>query len=325
MNKRKSKNIILYFYILLILFTLTVTASYTWFSISRTPRVSNMGLSVAGQKGLELSFDLKASDEEWSQVLDVRDIIEDTIALKPATWVNSEEKLYTARYGSDGRIINIDKALDDETHSNRDDVDGYYMHTTFYARTGTDVNVSLMPASSNGENVTGTYVIGTPVWNESNIVHNNGGNGAEYTIRVGIKITKLDLNGIEKANSVQFYIYEPNYDGHIDGKTVETQTPSINGDEMLIDEDRLIRQTTTSWSEAYPVEHGVVITKPGEFLTEPHLFKLNPEEYAKIDLIIWMEGQDIDCGYDIGSDAQIMVNIQLDSVAEDQSGIEEFR
>lgn len=322
-KRKKGKNILVYSYLLLILFTLLVTASYTWFSISQTPRVSNMGLTVAGQSGLELAYSWDS--EEWTQVLDISEKIENTVALKPATWVDSKQKLFAANYGTDGRITGITKELNDNDHTNRADVNGYYFVTSVYARTGTKVNVSLMPAASDGANATGTYVIGTPVWNAESVLHNNGGNGAEYTIRIGIRITKLDLNGNEKTNSVQFYVYEPNYDGHVDGSVSESKTPSIDGKDALVEETQLIRQTTTTWQEAYPVQHDVVLKSPGEFLTEPHLFELNSDEYAKIDLILWMEGQDDDCGYHIGTEAQIMANIQLNGQAEGQSGIEEFK
>ena len=322
-GKKRRKNVLLYFYLLLILFTLWVSASYTWFSISRTPRVSNMGLTVAGQSGLELATTWNA--EEWFQLLDISEQVEETVALKPVTWVDSKQKFFAASYGTDGRIMGIDKEMSDEDHTNRNDVNGYYFKTSVYARTGAKVEVSLMEASTNEAGASGTYVIGTPVWNSESILHNNGGNGAEYTIRVGLRITKLDLNGNEKANSVQFYVYEPNVNGHVDGSVNEVDTPSIDGNKTLVSETQLIRQTTTSWKEAYPVQHNVVLHTPGKFLTDTHLFDLNPDELAKIDIYVWMEGQDIDCDYHIGTAAMIMANIQLNSEAEDQSGLEEFR
>ena len=64
-----------------------------------------------------------------------------------------------------------------------------------------------------------------------------------------------DLNGYEKANSVQFYVYEPNYDGHVDGSTGAFETKSIDGKETLVDEEYMIRQTASRWSEYYPVLH----------------------------------------------------------------------
>ena len=322
-EKKRHKNIIVYFYIILILFTLCVSASYTWFSISRTPRVSNLGLTVASQSGMELAF--KWDSEEWFQLLDISETIEGTVALKPITWVDSQNKFYAASYGADGRIVDINFEMSDEVHTNRDDVHGYYFKTSVYARTGTDVSVSLMDAISDGMYASGTYVIGTPEWNGTEIFHNNGGNGAEYTIRVGIRVTKLDLNGNEKANSVQFYVYEPNADSHIDGSDKIVDTPSIDGKTTLVPESQMIRQTTTSWREANPVQHDVIFYEPGKFLSDTHLFDLSPDELARIDLYVWMEGQDVDCDYHIGNAAMIMTHIQLNAEADEQSGLEEFR
>lgn len=324
-DKEKLK-IIGKFYILLILMTLLVSASYTWFTISRTPKVSDMNISISSPTGLELSHVLD-DEESWTQHLNLDEIIGDYAPLKPATWNDTEKKFYAADFGVDGRISGITKELTDANNANRKDTEGYYLLTTLYARTGTDVKVSLSPAVTGADGIegSGTYVIGTPLWDEQNIIHNNGGHGAEYTVRVGIKITKLDEFGNEKANSVQFYVYEPNYDGHIDGLNNPIETPSINGQTTLVPEEYMIRQTTSIWSEAYPVQRNVQIKELGEFVTEASLFDLAKNEFARIDLYFWMEGQDIDCNYGIGEDAKIMANIQFLAEEKGSSGLEEFK
>lgn len=317
--------IILSFWMLLILLTLWVSASYTWFSISRTPRVSEMAISVAAQSGMELAETLEA--EEWTQHLDLAESIGEIAPLKPVTWVNSAQKFYAADIGKDGRIVGITRELSDEYNANQNNVNGFYLKHTFYARTGTNVKVSLVPAMTSGDGVegSGTYVIGTPEWDSSAIIHNNGGNGAEYTLRVGIRITKLDENRTELADSVQFYIYEPNYDGHIDGSEGPIETESIDGNPTLVDEEYMIRQTKSTWTEVDPVQHGVVMQSLGEFESDTHLFDLEKNNYAKIELYFWMEGQDVDCNYLIGQDAHLMANIQFFAEAQDDSGLEEFR
>lgn len=330
MNKKKEKKqkwrIVGYAYLVLILFTLWVSATYTWFSISRTPKVSDMSISITSQTGMELSHAWDGEDEEWTQQLDLSKTIDEEISpLKPVTWVNEEERFYAANYGVDGRITDLGNVLSDENNANRDDAYGYYMITSFYARTGASVSVSLAPAttSTDGLEGSGTYVIGTPMWDGEKIVHTNGGNGAENAIRVGIRITKLDEEGKEKADSVQFYVYEPNYDGHADGSEEAVETYSITGG-VLVPEAQLIRQTTSTWTEVYPVERNVVIQELGEFMSDTKLFELDPDEFAKIDLYFWIEGQDVDCNYTIGQNAKIMANIQFLAEAEGESGLEEF-
>jgi len=325
-DKKKKWRLIGYAYLVLILFTLWVSATYTWFSISRTPRVSDMALSVSAKSGLELASKWDNSDEEWTQHLNFNELIDHDISpLKPVTWVNEEMSFYTANYGIDGRITNFSTKLSDENNANRDDAYGYYMITSFYARTETAVSVSLAPAITGEDGIegSGTYVIGTPVWNSESISHDNGGQGAENTIRVGIRITKLDKDGIDKADSVQFYVYEPNYDGHADGEAKGIETYGINGD-VLVPSVMLIRQTTSTWTEANPVQHSVVIQELGEFVSDTKLFELDPDEFARIDLYFWMEGQDVDCNYLIGQDAKLMANIQFLAEARSESGLEEF-
>ena len=53
-NGRRRRRAI-YLWILLMLSILLVAASYTWFSISRRPRVSDMKLYVNAPVGLELA------------------------------------------------------------------------------------------------------------------------------------------------------------------------------------------------------------------------------------------------------------------------------
>lgn len=326
-KKRKSKlsRIILSFWMLLILMSLFVTASYTWFSISRTPKVSEMAISVATQFGMELAESLDA--EEWTQHLNLAESIGEVAPLKPVTWVDSAQTFYAAEIGTDGRIIGITRELNDDYNANQNNANGYYLKHTIFARTGTNVAVSLVPAttSSDGVDGSGTYVIGTPEWDSTAVIHNNGGNGAEFTLRVGIRITQLDADKNELTDSVQFYIYEPNVDGHIDGSEEPIETKSIDGSDTLVSEEFMIRQTKSTWSEVDPVQHGVVMQELGEFVSETHLFDLKKDTYAKIELYFWMEGQDVDCNYMIGQDAHLMANLQFYAEALDDSGLEEFK
>ncbi|MBQ7499297.1 MAG: hypothetical protein IJT91_00210, partial [Clostridia bacterium] len=115
-----------------------------------------------------------------------------------------------------------------------------------------------------------------------------------------------------------FYIYEPNCDVHLEGDQVYTETPSIDGTETL--SPRLILQTASSWSEADPVERLVTVKELGNFTTGTDLFKLEAGEKVRIELYVWLEGQDIDCTNTI-KEAQIMANIQFHTGYNDQSGL----
>ena len=86
-KKKRRWLIFIYLYMLIVLFTLLTVSSYTWFSLSRMPRVSDLYMFVNTQTGLELS--LTPDAEEWELQLDFRDMVDITTPLRPVTW--SEE------------------------------------------------------------------------------------------------------------------------------------------------------------------------------------------------------------------------------------------
>ena len=164
-------------------------------------------------------------------------------------------------------------------------------------------------------------MIGTPLWDAQRVLHSDGGHGAQQAIRIGIRVQMCDLQGNANGETPVFYIYEPNADTHVDGTTGYIATPSIDGGEALVDEAFLITQTTSEWTEAYPVQRDVVIRSLGEFDGETELFTIGPEELAQISLYVWLEGQDVDCTNVIGHEAQVLASIQFGSQSGAQSGL----
>ena len=323
-KKQLSRKTLLfiYLYVLLILLILTTAASYTWFSLSRTPRVSDMFLFINSDSGLEISAD--PSGDEWVLQLDFRDLVDVTAPLRPVTWSERDQRFYAASYGLDGRLHGIEDwhPLADDEHANKDDHNGYYIKTTFYARSSQTETVSLSPAVEVDDGIagSGTYVIGTPLWDGQELLHQNGGQGAECAMRVGFRITPVNAAAEAVAEPSDFIIYEPNSDLHIDGTQGYVPTPGIHGSDTLVPEERLILQSASTWTEAYPVERDVVIKDLGEFQSDPRLFSLEPGDMVKIELYVWLEGQDVDCTNQIDQ-AQIIACIQMDSEAGGQSGL----
>lgn len=316
----KGSRVFLYCIMILILLTLLVSATYTWFSISRTPRVSDIGLYINAPTGLVLSTAPEGA--EWVRRLDYAEMVAETAPLRPVTWSEKDQRFYAAVYGADGRQTGQWLPLSDDIHTNRDDVYGYYIKATFYATTDTAVDVSLTDAMEVEEGVSGsgTYLIGTPEWDADNIMHIDGGHGSQTAIRMGIRITPME-NGVELPDQSTFLIYEPNSDIHMDDSIGYVPTPSIDGTETLVPEDRLIRQTASTWTESDPVERDKVIKELGDFETPTDLFSLGVQEIVRIDLYIWLEGQDIDCDNRIGRDAQISANVQFFADPAGQSGL----
>ena len=320
----KAWMLVLYLYGLIILLSLFTVATYTWFSISATPRVSDMNMYITSPTGLRMALDSAAPDEDWKLQLDFRDMVDVTTPLRPVTWVDDEQRFYAASYSIDGRLrdYSLWEPLTDQRHANKDNLDGYYIKATFYARTDTPVKVSLSPAVEvdEGINGAGTYVIGTPLWDSQEILHHNGGQGAETAIRIGFRVTPMDKEGQKLEDLARFYIYEPNCDVHIDGTQGYIPTPGIHGTEHLIDSERIILQSASSWTEAYPVQRDVVVKELGQFQSDTLLFELDAKEMVMIEVYIWLEGQDADCTNRINN-AQIIANIQFSTEPGDQSGL----
>ena len=309
---RKRTYFLFYIYLLVILMSLSTVASYTWFTISRTPKVSNMNMYITSASGLELSADPGA--EIWRTNLDFweteelaqyRDVApENRPFLRQITWSDAEQKFFAPVYGYDGRLINfIDEypdeyayfiswyPLEDQSHANKATLlEGYYMKSTFYARCGQNTQVCLSEPKVRddaGTQGSGTYLVGYP---------SNTGRGPEVAVRVGFRMTYVDKAGNELSERSPMYIYEPNSDRHVDGSTGYNPTYSIDNegtlaettpvetDRLLVSEDRLITQKFSTSG-----------TNPGEFLNNPTLFSLEPGQIVRIEMYLWLEGQDVDC------------------------------
>ncbi|MBQ3531604.1 MAG: hypothetical protein IJA05_06775 [Oscillospiraceae bacterium] len=357
-DKKRARRTIIYLYMLFILFSLFVGVSYTWFTLSRSPRVSNMNVYINSNPGMELSKDM----EEWGLQIDFWDIVNYTDPLdeekekpilRPVTWSEENQCFVAAAYGVDGRLKPFRDwhSLTDERNANKQNIENYYIKATFYARSGQPADISLSPAMEVNEGVAGagTYVRGVPVWNPGHYVivkdengydkkvlvgygHDNGGQGAEKAIRFGFKTTVLVPN--EEGEFVpdperepEFVIFEPNSDTHVYAEDGYISTASMDGTEDLIDPEKIILQSTSFWDEAAPIEHGVVIHTLGDFIDRegepadpPKIFSVKTNEIIKIELYVWLEGQDIDCTNQ-SSDAKIEANIQFYGESEEQTGL----
>ena len=318
--KKKTK-IFVYSVVVLILTVLFALSTFAWFSLSRAPRVSNMSIYVNTLTGMEISLD--PDSDEWGQHLTYLDMVSEASPLRPVTWSEKDQKFYAAVYGIDGRQTGHWNPLTDDMNANRDDYEGYYCVGTFYARTDENVSVSLSPAVAtvDGTGGSGTFLVGTPVWQPGEVMHSNGSAGAEKAVRVGIRVTRLDADGAPTDDVPLFFIYEPNADTHFNGAEGYVRTPSINQDPDLVPEDRIIAQTTTYWRDSAPVEKGKLIYTFGEFTSDTHLFDMSAGEKVKIQLYIWLEGQDVDCTNAL-KESKIMTNIQFSATTIPSSGME---
>ena len=308
------------FYLVLILLVLLSVATYTWFSLSRAPKINDMSLYITSAAGLQISHDNNAPDEAWGQSLIYNEYYEENTVLRPVSYSDRDGTFYAAEVGLDGRISAVNRLLYDSKNANRSDINGYYAKFSFYARTDDNVSVKLISSESTvGQ---GTYVVGTPIWDSEAIIHQNGGMGLENAIRVGFRIVRYDAQGTPIDTVPLFVIYEPN--GLLDPEDPESYlpTPSIDGTEELVSKDRLVRQGQTVWQEAEPVQKDVVQYSHGTFPGDSHLFDLDRGCHARIEVYLWLEGQDADCLYQSEEAAKIIASIQFYATTRPQSGMD---
>lgn len=320
---RKIPYFLFYIYLLFVLLSLFSVTSYTWFSISRAPQVSNMNVYITSGSGLELAADPGA--EVWTTQLDIYSTEElkefrnsEKPTLRQTTWSDQKQSFYGPLYGYDGRLMPLEgfdysqmKAvswyrLEDQINANSLSPSSYYIKATLYARCDQPTDVTLAPQEG-ATTVPNTYVIADP----------NTGKGPETAVRIGLRMTYVDSEGNELSERGPMYIYEPNYDRHADGSTNYIPTYSVHDPESeLVDESRMIRQTFCREDE------------PGEFDTNPTLFSLKSGEIVRIELYIWLEGQDVDCSNIMHNatvkgdeEVKIYANIQFNGSTESQSGM----
>lgn len=300
-----------------------VSSSFAWFSISTTPRVSDMAVYINSPTGLELATGYDVPDEQWGQNISFPDLINEVSPLKPVTWSDQQQCFKAIRYGTDGRQTTNWKVLSDAENANRNDNNQYYVYGSFYARTGSACTVSLADAQelNGGENGAGTYVIGEPLWNEFIHAHEDMGKGAQLAVRIGLRVTGIDPNTGAAAGPSEFYIYEPNADTHLDGSVQFLDTSSTDGTETLVSRERLLQQSSSIWTEAKPAQKDLTIKELGKFTGESKLFAIEAGEIKRIDLYIWIEGQDVDC-FGLPEDARLFANIQFKTDPNAQSGLE---
>lgn len=321
MQKSKQYNgtrLLVYYVLIMVLLTLLVVSTYTWFTINRELKVNDLSLYVNSQNGLEIS---QKPDGDWGPQLEFSNLVNEMAPLRPVSWSEEDQRFYAAYYGLDGRLLDYWQPLTDDVHTNRDDAHGYYSKGVFYMRTDVDMKVSLSSPVAAPGGASGTFVVGRPIWDSVNIRHYNGGFGAEGAIRLGMKITPIQADGTAKEDETRFIIIEPNADTHTDGSTGYLATPNINGEESLVPSDRLIIQNTATWVESDPVLRDNVIWTMGDFTTDTYLFELKKNEMVRIEVYIWLEGQDADCNNRIGQQAEILANLQFEGTPDSSSGL----
>lgn len=346
-KKKINRNVYFgfYLYIILALLSLFVLSSYTWFSLSRTPRVNNMNVYITSASGLELSE--TPGPENWVQEINFLELvpnvmgvtkqeIKNRLMLQPVTWSEQNGRFYMATYGIDGRHLGYQELVENRNEN--------FIKAKFYARSGQTMDVRLQQVKSlnlgtdtsfsalTNLDLSGSFIMGIPGFSIEDILDGGAGQ-AEKAVRVGFQITMVDSAGNKLGETQPMIIYEPNYNVHINHPDGYIATPSIDGTATLVGSekdarDRLLLQTATGIAG---YENDEVLIGVGEFDKELNLFHLDPGDIALVEMYIWLEGQDVDCTNasafaidnveELLDDQWLVGNIQFTGTPEGQSGM----
>jgi hypothetical protein len=312
MTKNKRK-LMMAFWISFLSFLLLSTATYAWMSIASSIKVSDMSMNLVTENALELAPDVDGKPGEWTAVMQMSDLLSGDAVLKPATYSAQRDAFVAPSYGLDGRpnfsnpitVLQMQNSSSALSANKSENGENYVYSFDFWVRTGAaDCTVCLAAPMKVSEGVlgTGTYVVGKPIWNAGTIRHEDGGKGAQNAIRVAFRSYDESYGG--KGG---FVIYEPNSDS---GGSYEA-TPSIDGTATLTSNASLILQSTSSWSEQYPVLKDNVKYTTGNFSSkDTAVFTLKAAVARRVTMYVWLEGEDKDCVNSI-SDAELLANIQF--------------
>ena len=184
------------------------------------------------------------------------------------------------------------------------------------------MDISLAPAIAAEDGASGTFVVGKPKWDSEKIQHYNGGYGAENAIRLGLRFTPVNPDGSVAEGQPLFVILEPNANTHGDGTKGYIATPSLDGTDHLVEQERIILQDAATWTESDPVLRDHVIWNMGEFTTSAKLLHMKQNTMMRVEVYIWLEGQDVDCNNRIGNAAEILANIQFSGETGQSPGLQ---
>ncbi len=301
-------------WIIIVSTVLLTSATFAWMDIASTLKVTSLAMTVVTDNALQIALDEDGEPGEWTTVLDVSELLADNATLRPVTYSAVADAFMAPVYGIDGRIETLVEMLlrDEETTPNYvlmaegDEEAGYLVALDLWiCASETSCAVTLSPPTEVSEGLLGggTYLVSAPVWNAETYTHDDGGQGAEYAIRVGFR--SYDDSG-ETEN---FVIYEPNNTGDV--------TTSVDGTGVYISADNYIIQGESTWHEQTPILRDNVEYTLGDFLTdEITLLDLTAGEPRLVTIYIWLEGQDEACDNSI-SEAELLMNLQFAAVESD--------
>lgn len=267
-------------------------ATYAWFTLSNTAKVSNLTMTVGDVTGLQIAVDTGTGAGTYGNELKYGDgeaasykIIG---TLLPATLMDKTNAIKKPVYdpAGSGAVTDVSAVDASEVLKNgsASSATGYYYETTFYLKSlGKDISVRLKKGESlagtgvQTGNETGTYVLNNKTQTETN----------NSTTHIGAKAVRIWL-----TDGTNHIIYQPNSDLTAGSNyTLATDSRSLKSTEAPTD----------------------VQSAAGTFGSTQGSLSLAKDTDKKITMRIWIEGTDEFCGNEIKLE-DIIAQLQFEEV-----------
>lgn len=250
-------------------------ATYAWFTLSNTAKISNLTMTVGDVTGLQIAEDHAGNEPEesaWKSVIEGGTF---KGKLLPATTDDGIQML-APEYNDDGAVKSTTATDQKITTASDDDDEGYWIEKTFWLRArgadGGTTNIKLADAKGIGTN---------GVWVEANSSNYNG----TYVLSKDVEPSAI-LPGAAVRISFQkedtATVYEPNSDYNKAATQVATDSRNSTA---------IIASTVTQTMA------GVCSIAEGT----DNILTLQNNTPTKITMRIWLEGGDKQCGNEIAA------------------------
>lgn len=250
-------------------------ATYAWFTLSNTAKVSNLTMTVGDVTGLQIAEDNGSAPAEgaWKSSIEGGTI---SGKLLPATTTNGI-KMLEPTYDDNGAVENTTEATKYLTSASVSTDEGYWIEKTFYLRArgkaGDTTKIKL---------VDGTGIGNTGIWVEANKDNYNGTyvlskNAGTSGILPGAAVRI----SFQKNDETTTTVFEPN--SNYTTAATEIATDS-RGDKSII--NSTVQETMEGTCS---------------FVSADNIFTLTNNTATKITMRIWIEGGDPQCGNEIAA------------------------
>lgn len=253
-------------------------ATYAWFTLSNTAKISNMTMTVGDVTGLQIAPDNNGDAGEYGSIIDMTDILKGKGVLLPATSIDGKT-FSKPSYDDNGEVSDVTTTNEALPLISTEEQKGYYIEYKFWLKSlGDNAEVKLkrgsniptdgkFPDASATNQPTGTYVLLT-----SDATDSIKGSAA---IRMSFSTPG--------ASSVA--VYEPNAD------------VLVKKEEGTATRARDKRGTRTAVKTTIPQNSNGEILQVNDSYN--NVVSLAKGEGKQIILRIWIEGTDDQCSNEI--------------------------